>query len=169
MAADATVIRLAERRDLIPRVAQLLSETWPDYYGEGGPGFANHDAAQRACDDGLPMAVVALDAAEHVIGVGTLADRSFGAERDEGPWITGLCVTPSARGNGVATRIVGALCALARAQGFLRVYATTIAAEGLLERCGFQTLRTVDDASGHWHVMTLDLRKEKRPAQGRAF
>ena len=164
MAADATVILLAERRDLIPRVAQLLSETWPDYYGEDGPGFAQRDATDRARADGLPMAVIALDAASDVIGAGTLADRSFGAKDAEGPWITGLCVTPAARGKGVATEIVGALCRLCSAHGYVQVYAATIAAEGLLERCGFRTLRMVNDATGAWCVMSADLTQEKRPA-----
>lgn len=147
------VLPLADRRDLIPQVADLLSVTWPEYYGDAGPGFALRDATERASKQGLPIGLVAIDDADTLLGAGTLAGPSYGAEAGEAPWIIGLCVAAGQRNRGIATRLVKALCNRAGELGYDTVFATTISAEAVLAGAGFRPLRQLTDEKGVWVVM----------------
>lgn len=148
---------LADHRDLIPQVAHLLAATWPEYYGDAGPGFASHDATERASGQDLPIGFVAIDETGNIVGSGTLAGPSYGAVDSETPWIIGVCVAPEQRNKGIASRIVKALCQCAAERGHDAVFATTVSAEGLLARAGFRPLRHLTDDKGVWVVMRKDL------------
>lgn len=89
--------------------------------------------------------MVALDADGRVIGTGTIARSSFGADAGEFPWVVGLVVTATAQGRGVGTAVVAALEAEAARLGYDEVFATTEAASGLLVRRGWTEIRQVDN------------------------
>ena len=83
--------------------------------------------------DGVPVGTAAVDATSH------------GAAPGEAPWLTGLLTAPARRGTGVASALVLAAEAEARAAGATALYATTIGAAGLLQRLGWQGLREMPD------------------------
>jgi ribosomal protein S18 acetylase RimI-like enzyme len=62
--------------------------------------------------------------------------------------VEGICVTDTARGNGVGTALIGTLCAIARADGCdqirLDVVDTNWRAQGLYARLGFRTEQVKD-------------------------
>ena len=148
-----TVFGLHHRPEFIGAVADLLLETWPDYYGQSGPGDALGDAQKRARTAGLPYGVVALAPDGIFGGTGALQGPSYGCAPGEVVWMGGLCVHQKLRGNGLATRIVGALQDYARTQGYRVIYTTTQAATGLLARSGWTLIRHFDDEQGRWNVM----------------
>lgn len=148
-----TVFDLHQRPELIGAVADLLLESWPDYYGRSGPGDALGDAQQRARPAGLPFGIIALAPDGTLGGTGALQGPSYGSAPGEVVWMGGLCVRQKFRGNGLATRIVGALQNHAHMQGYSVVYATTQAATGLLARSDWTLVRHFDDEQGRWNVM----------------
>lgn len=103
------------------------------------------------------MAVVAHQGDDRVMGSGTLAQLSYGANEGEEPWITGLCVPIPARNKRIASEIVAALASYAARQGHRHVYATTISAHGLLTRFGFQPIREIADAKGVWTILRMEI------------
>ncbi|SFS19039.1 Acetyltransferase (GNAT) family protein [Yoonia litorea] len=148
---------LAERRDLIGACAALLETTWPDHYGPTGPGFATKDATDRAQTERLPIGLVAIDQTDTLVGTGTLSGPSYGAQSDEAPWITGLCVVEHMHGHGIASQLVQDLCRVATSTGHRQVFATTSQALGLMQRAGFAELRQLNDDHGTWHVLRKTL------------
>jgi RimJ/RimL family protein N-acetyltransferase len=62
------------------------------------------------------------------------------------PELGGLYVVESHRGHGIATELVRAGMKVALEQGYETVFATTLAAAGILERLGWEFVKTVV----HW-------------------
>lgn len=151
--ADVTCIALPDWQGDLHQVAALLEATWPHHYGPDGPGFALADVAARHAGPNLPWGVVALRG-DRVVGTAALADTSFGAEPDEGPWLVGLAVTPDMRNRGIGTALVEACRAEAARRGDTAIYATTRSATGLMHRNGWQDLRVV----GGWQVLRVVVR-----------
>lgn len=129
--------------EAVPGVARIMREAWPEWYGPDGQGDARADLAERARAQGLPWAVVARIGGVPV-GVAGLRDASHGAEPGEDCWLVGLATAPEWRGRGVASALVRAAVDAAEAPF---VYATTVTAEGLLVRMGWQRVRVLAD--GH--------------------
>lgn len=151
------VAPLYQRRDLVRQATTLFERTWPTYYGSNGPGNARHDLSERCRATGLPMAMIACCDDGQVAGSGTLAGPSYGAAVGEEPWIIGLCVAGHMRGQGIASALVSALIDYANNEGHQSVFATTISAQGLLARAGFQAIRELDDGKGVWTILRKDL------------
>lgn len=82
--------------------------------------------------------------------VGTIVLREQGDETLPKcrPELGGLFVIAAHRGQGVGTALVQAGMELARAQGYVAVYATTVAAAGILESLGWTFLKTVVHQDG---------------------
>jgi GNAT superfamily N-acetyltransferase len=59
------------------------------------------------------------------------------------PELGGLYVVESHRNHGIATELIRAGMQVAREQGYETVFATTVAAAGILERLGWEFLQTV--------------------------
>lgn len=119
-------------------VVRLYIRQWPQWYGPDGPGdaAADVDAACRA--EGLPLALVALDADDVLSGTITLKEESLGSENVIGPWLGALVVEPARRRQGIGGALIEAGQNLARELGFSEVYATTDAAAGLLMERGWK-------------------------------
>jgi len=64
------------------------------------------------------------------------------------PELGGLYVVESRRGHGIATELVRAGMQLALNQGYETVYATTVVAAGILERLGWEFIKTVVHEDG---------------------
>jgi GNAT superfamily N-acetyltransferase len=61
---------------------------------------------------------------------------------DVQPEFGGLYVAESHRGRGIAAALIRAGMNLARNQGYANAYATTVVAAGILERLGWEFIRT---------------------------
>ena len=76
------------------------------------------------------------------------ADMSQEEPTEFQPELGGLYVDASQRGQGIGTELIRAGMKLAHDQGYATVYATTVAAAGILERLGWVFVKTVIHEDG---------------------
>lgn len=95
----------------------------------------------------LPIRLIAFESNEPV---GTILLRKNGSDTlpNYQPELGGLYVVESHRGRGIATELLHAGMQLARKQGYETVFATTVAAAGILERLGWEFVKTVIHQDG---------------------
>ncbi len=131
------IVLLADRPDLIPTLTDWFAAEWEPYYGAGGPGDAGSDLRGCLNRDTLPVALVALDADDTLLGTAALKEESVGSELGVGPWLAAFLVAPEHRGRGVGTALVAAIEGEAARLGFAEIYTSTDTADGILKRRGW--------------------------------
>ena len=133
---------LADYPDTIPTLVKWFRAQWPDYHAAISDEEMKQDFLEDAARDRLPIRLIAFESNELA---GTIILRENGSEMlpDFQPELGGLYVVESHRGHGIATKLVQAGMKVAREQGYETVYATTVAAAGILERLGWEFLETV--------------------------
>jgi GNAT superfamily N-acetyltransferase len=146
---------LRERPDLIRLVAGWVHGQWS--WLSGRTPEQTLQRFQPTANGALPVSLVALQEGKPV-GVASL--RQFDdvvPVRDVTPWLTNMFVPAAARGKGVATVLVAAVCAEARSRGFAEVWLATDDQQSLYQRCGFQQRRQVIVGKSHADVMSKKL------------
>ena len=153
MQNDLKMVALAECPEHIPLLAGWFVAEWQPYYG--------HDAIEdlNACCnvDTLPLALVALDGANHPVGTAALRSDSVGSELAPGPWLTGFLVHPDHRNRGIGARLIAVIEDRAARLGLAAIYVTTDAAEGIIERRGWQRIGAAQSLRGEVSVYGLDV------------
>jgi RimJ/RimL family protein N-acetyltransferase len=142
-----TVGFLADYRETVPTLAKWFRAQWPDYYADMSQEEMEQDFLSDASRDRLPIRLVAFESNGLA---GTIVLRERGSETLQGfqPELGGLYVVESHRGQGIGTELVRAGMKLARDQGYETVYATTVVAAGILERSGWEFVKTVIHQDG---------------------
>jgi RimJ/RimL family protein N-acetyltransferase len=142
-----TIGFLADHLDTIPTLARWFRAQWPDYYADMSQEEMEQDFLEDASRDRLPIRLVAFESSELA---GTIILRENGTETlpEFQPELGGLYVVASHRGHGIATDLVRAGMKAAREQGYETVFATTVAAAGILERLGWEFIKTVIPQDG---------------------
>jgi RimJ/RimL family protein N-acetyltransferase len=137
-----TIAFLADYPDTIPTLAKWFRVQWPDYYADWSQAELEQDFLEDASRDRLPIRLIAFESNELV---GTIIMREQGSETlpEFQPELGGLYVVESHRGHGIGTELVRAGMKLALDQGYETVYATTVVAAGILERLGWEFIKTV--------------------------
>lgn len=133
---------LADCPETIPTLTQWFRAQWPDYYAERTPADMAEDFRSEAKRDGLPVRLVAFANGE-LAGTVTLRDQAMHTLPEYFPGLGGLFVAEQYRSQGVGSELVRAVMNLAREQNHENVYATTVAARGILERLGWQLVQPV--------------------------
>lgn len=133
---------LADHTNTIPTLAKWFRNQWPDYYADWSQTEMEQDFLEDASHDRLPIRLVAFAADECV---GTIILREQGSETlaEYQPELGGLYVVESHRRHGVGTELVRAGMKLAIDQGYDAVFATTVAAAGILESLGWEFVKTI--------------------------
>jgi RimJ/RimL family protein N-acetyltransferase len=151
-----TIGFLADHLDTIPILASWFREQWPDYFADWSQSAMEQDFLQDASYKRLPIRLVAFEADELV---GTIVLREHGGESMPAfqPELGGLYVIESQRGRGIGTVLVEAGMKLASDQGYQTVYATTVAAAGILERLGWAFIKTVTYQDGEQALYRCEL------------
>ena len=142
-----TIGFLADHLDTIPTLANWFRNQWPDYFADWSQAEMEQDFLADIGKDCLPARLVAF-ASEELVGTIVLREQGDETLPDCQPELGGLFVIASHRGRGVGTALVRAGMQLARAQGYESVYATTVAAAGILESLGWTFLKTVVHQDG---------------------
>ena len=137
-----TIGFLADCLDTIPTLIQWFRDQWPDYHADMSQEEMEQDFLEDASRDRLPIRLIAFESNE-LAGTITLRDNGSAMPPELQPELGGLYVVESHRGHGVATELVRAGMQLAHKQGYKTVYATTVVAAGILERLGWEFLKTV--------------------------
>ena len=137
-----TIGFLANYLDTIPTLAKWFRDQWPDYHADMSQEQLEQDFLEDASHDHLPIRLLAFESNELA---GTIILRENGSEMlpEFQPELGGLYVVASHRGHGIATELVRAGMKVALDQGYETVFATTVAAAGILERLGWEFIKTV--------------------------
>ncbi len=141
-----TISFLADYLDSIPTLAKWFRDQWPDYYANWSEAELEQDFLEDASRDRLPIRLIAFESSELA---GTIVLREQAETLPEfQPELGGLYVVESHRGHGIATELVRAGMRVALDQGYEIVYATTVAAAGILERLGWEFIKTIIHQDG---------------------
>ena len=101
------------------------------------------DFLSEASRDRIPSRLIAFESNELV---GTIVLRMQATEilPQFQPGLGGLFVVESHRGHGIGTELIRSGMKLAIDQGYENIYATTVVAAGILERLGWEYIKTVN-------------------------
>jgi RimJ/RimL family protein N-acetyltransferase len=137
-----TIGFLADHLDTIPTLTKWFRDQWPDYQAEMSQEEMELDFLEDASRDRLPIRLVAFES-NQLVGTIILRDNGSAMPPEFQPELGGLYVVESHRGHGAATELVRAGMQLADKQGYETVFATTVVAAGILERLGWEFLKTL--------------------------
>ena len=142
-----TIGFLADYLDTIPTLAKWFRAQWPDYHAATSQEEMEQDFLEDASRDRLPIRLIAFESNELA---GTIILRENGTEMlpEFQPELGGLYVVESHRGHGIGRELVRAGMKVAQDQGYETVYATTVVAAGILERLGWELIKTVVHQDG---------------------
>ena len=141
-----TIGFLADYPETIPTLASWFRNQWPDYYANWSQAEIEQDFLEDVSRDRLPSRLVAFESNELVATI--ILREQTETLPDFQPELGGLYVVESHRGHGIATELVRAGMKLALDQGYETVFATTVAAAGILERLGWEFIKTVIHSDG---------------------
>jgi len=137
-----TIGFLADHLDTIPTLAKWFRAQWPDYHADMSQEDMEQDFLEDASRDRLPIRLVAFESNE-LAGTIILRENGSAMPPEFQPELGGLYILESHRGHGIATELVRAGMKLALDQGYETVFATTVAAAGILEHLGWEFFKTV--------------------------
>ena len=151
-----TIGFLADYPDTVPMLASWFRNQWPDYYANWSQPEMEQDFLEDASRNRLPSRLVAFEANE-LVGTIVLRENGTAALPEFRPELGGLFVVESHRGHGIATELVRAGMQIALDQGYKTVFATTVAAAGILKRLGWEFVKTVIHQDGQlsWYRCKL--------------
>jgi len=133
---------LADYPDTISTLGKWFRAQWPDYHAAMSDEEMEQDFLEDASRDRLPIRLIAFESNE-LAGTIILRENNPEMPPEFQPELGGLYVAESHRGHGIATKLIRAGMQVAREQGYEAVFATTVAAAGILERLGWKFLQTV--------------------------
>lgn len=137
-----TIGFLADHTDTISTLAKWFRDQWPDYFADWSQAEMEADFLTDTSRDRLPSRLVAFESGE-LVGTIILRESNTEISPDSQPELGGLYVVESHRKHGVGTELVRAGMKLAIDQGYDTVYATTVAAAGILESLGWEFVKTI--------------------------
>ncbi len=153
---DVAIVSTLARPDLVPLTARWR---WQEFYRARGVPFAEVLAqTERALAAAAPLPrTLVLIAGGVPVGTASLAAEDMTERPDLTPWLAGVVVAPHARGQGHATRLVGAVEAEAVALGFRTLWLYTDAAESLYARAGWQLAERIGRGARAFALMRRSL------------
>jgi N-acetylglutamate synthase-like GNAT family acetyltransferase len=151
-----TIGFLADYSDTIPTLAKWFRDQWPDYFADWSDEEMAADFLEDCSRERLPIRLVAFVSGE-LAGTIVLRENGIEALQEYQPDLGGLYVDGVQRGLGVGSELVAAGMAVARELGFEVVYATTVNAKGILERQGWEFIKTAVKEDGELSLYRCDL------------
>lgn len=141
-----TIAFLADHPETIPTLANWFRAQWSHYYADWTQAELEQDFLEDTSRDRLPCRLVAFEN-DQLVGTIILREQNNTAPEFQ-PELGGLYVVESHRGHGVGTELVRTGMKLADDLGYETVYATTVSAVGILERLGWEFIKTVNHDDG---------------------
>jgi GNAT superfamily N-acetyltransferase len=155
---------LANHRELIPEITDLIYGQWADLFRAAGTSKENVGEllVERAVTDKLPIAMVAL--CDGVLaGTGSIKLAEPGTKAGLSPWLAGMYVKDAYRGSGIGAAIVRALEAKASDLGVAAMYLSVGAAEAFYLGLGW----TVIDRVSSYGVKDVAVMTRRLPRPAR--
>jgi len=133
------IILLADRPDLATKWAELHWREWGDEPGREELSWWLDDAAQAVQRGRVPVAFIALDGRDEVLGGVGLHQFDLAERRDRSPWVVGMIVRANQRSAGVGQALMARLEDWAVQVGIEQVWvATGGRAVEFYQRCGYE-------------------------------
>ena len=147
---------LVDHLDTIPTLTKWFRDQWSDYFANWSDEDMMKDFLEDISRNSLPSRLVAFESNELV---GTIVLRESEAETlpERQPELGGLYVVESYRGHGIGTELVRAGMKLAHEQGYSTISAKTVKAAGILERLGWEFIKTVQYPDGEVSLYSCKL------------
>ena len=136
------IVRIADRPDLVPIVAQWLWDKWWRHDGETLEATRNAVAASVS-GSGPPQTFVLLVDGEPV-GTASLVVHGLDERPDLTPWLAGLFIVPEARSHGHAMHLIRAVEDACRSAEIGTVWLYTANAERVYARVGWHSVETIE-------------------------
>jgi N-acetylglutamate synthase-like GNAT family acetyltransferase len=130
---------LANYQASIPQIAQWFYHEWSYLYPDRDLADFERIIQERATRDGIPFALVALDA-DRVVGTVSLKMYDMNDRFDLAPWLAGLYVAREWRCRGVGSILVRAVEVKASLMGFGELYLYTPDSVHFYSRLGWHAL-----------------------------
>jgi len=145
---------IADHLDRIETIARWHWHEWgsldptgsADRWAENLRGWTNRGK--------IPTIYIALDNDELLGSVG-LTEHDMRTHRELTPWLSGVYVTPVARGRGVASALVRHAVQQAAAMRIGHLYLYTDNARGLYEKLGWRVIGEEEYEGNHVAIMTI--------------
>lgn len=139
---------IADHLDLMDTLAQWHEKQWGAEWAE--------QVRQSTCRECVPTIYIALNDNE-LLGSAMLVARDMTTRTDLTPWLGGVYVKPSCRGQGIATALVSHAMGQARLMNIPQLWLYTPASRKLYERLGWQFVMESDYLGEQVTIMRLDL------------
>jgi GNAT superfamily N-acetyltransferase len=135
------IVRISDRPDLVPTVAQWL---WDEWHLDAGDTFeATHDAIAASVSRSGPPQTFVLLIDDQPVGTASLVAHDLDERPDLTPWLAGVFVIPEARRRGHVNHLIQAVEAVCRSAGVGTVWLHTADAERVYARAGWDTVETI--------------------------
>ena len=136
------IVRIADRPDLVPTVADWLWHEW--WRDDGYTLEQTRDAvAASVSPSGPPQTFVLLDDGKPV-GTASLVAHDLDERPDLTPWLAGVFVVPEARNQRYAMHLIRAVEAACRDAGIGTVWLFTADAERVYARAGWHSVEAIE-------------------------
>lgn len=150
---------LANHKQFIPEIADLIYGQWSDLFQADGIGKDQLLAMLevRANTKQLPITFVALMNGE-LLGTGSIKLEEPGTKAGLSPWLAGIYTKQPYRGSGVGVQIVSALEAKARDLGVETMYLSVGSAVGFYTQLGWSIMEKQINSFGVKEVTLMSKR-----------
>ncbi len=143
------VVLLADRPDLAAKWAELHWREWGDEPGREEFSWWVNSAERHVQRARVPVAFVAVNNHDEVLGGVGLQQYDLIERRDRSPWVVGTIVRPDRRSSRVGQAFMDRLSAWATEAGIEQLWvATGGRAIRFYQRCGFEVVETVPTQDG---------------------
>lgn len=133
---------LANHPAAITTLATWSHNEWGYFYPERTLQDVEQAVAKRTNTDRIPLALVAYDC-EELVGTVCLKEHDMDTRKNLMPWLAGLYVEASRRGEGIGRRLVVAIEEKAKELGIVRLYLFTPESEEFYLKLGWDVLERV--------------------------
>ena len=135
------IVRIAERPDLVPMVAQWL---WDEWHLDAGDSIeAVRDAVAASVSPIGPPQTFVLLVDNRPVGTASLVAHDLDERPNLTPWLAGVFVIPEARGRGHVIHLIQAVEVACRSAGVGTVWLHTTSAERVYARAGWHSVEAI--------------------------
>lgn len=138
---------LANNQQFLDEIAGYWCREWSDSWDDEAIARKVEKLKNKANTEQIPILFVAKDG-QKFVGTAGLFKHDLDGREDLSPWLGGVFVATEYRNNGVATKLINRVLALAKKKGFKRIYLYTEAASGLYEKLGWTFMEDTKSPRG---------------------
>ena len=135
---EKLIVRIADRPDLVPVVANWLWHEW--WYRDGYTLEQTLDTVAASVSPSGPPQSFVLLVDGNPIGTASLVVHDLDARPDLTPWLAGVFVIPEARSRGHAIHLIQTVEAACRSAAIPVVWLYTAGAERVYARAGWHSV-----------------------------